>query len=129
MSNRTLSPVTALLVKARDFLSDQSNWCPEDGRNAGIRTTPEGKLQLCAARAVGKLYANSSTEHHADQELFPALDALDKAAVELFSRAITSTWPRPIIAANALGHAAVLQMFDRAIANQLPRSAPDARAN
>jgi hypothetical protein len=113
MSDRQISKATAILIRARDYLSDINCWCPEYKGSFGERIV-DGVKQKCAVVALvhelveaGAIYGENYTK--VDHDLFKATRGLlDEAAFEMVG-------VKNPVDVNRLGHAKVMEMYDRAI--------------
>ena len=107
------SPTVQVLQAARNLIADESRW----GRR-WLSTTADG---TCAYGVMSEdavaWCAHGAIMHEGGEGYFPAARLLDRVASELFPDTIAAH-PEVIPAAavnDHLGHAAVMQMFDRAI--------------
>lgn len=87
------NPVTANLIKAREMIADEKNWCVGQIHN--------DLGQRCAWGALLEVEQSGYT-------FTPTRDVLDRASQELYGMSIPA-------ANNQLGHVAVMRMFDKAI--------------
>lgn len=91
------STKTANLIKAREMIADEKDW----SRGLPERSRGDGSYQRCAANALFTVYGNA-----ADANV--QLISFEKIAFSMFGMPITKV-------NDNLGHAAVMQLFDKAI--------------
>ena len=93
-------PVVLALVRAKARIADRRNWC----RYTLKHTLPSGRVQYCAG---GAFWADDPNKSRADE--FACYPALMEATEALFPG-----W-HIMDVNNTLGHAAVMQVYDKAI--------------
>ena len=107
MSNKQLSTVATVLIKARNLLSDIDNWCPEVEGVNGERRLPNGRVQRCAIRAVSYMSEGLDDD--------PYLEYHDRVSAKAIHALSQAAFPNSVINVNAQGHAAVMALYDKAI--------------
>ncbi len=103
---KTVSETAALLMKARDLISDESRWCQGNlGVDAYGHPTEdlEFAVRVCSVGALLKVY---------DDDL-PRVRA--STALNAASRELSGNKYGIVDFNDNTGHAAVMEMFDRAI--------------
>jgi hypothetical protein len=115
MSN---SEVHALLVQARETISDPARWCQgslaqdHNGRPVNPIFDPDEAVRWCAKGALLK--------HRPAYDAL-ACEALDKLSDAARSMRTSSTRLQPVVHVNdKRGHVAVIEMYNRAIAATAP---------
>ena len=100
MSDRKFGPITRELIAAKKRIENPENWCPAGWGSKG---------KMCAVHA---LYVETSNVSD------PAIEA-QWLALCASSEALFQTNPMRVNDNPALGHAAVMQMYDHAIARAI----------
>ncbi len=95
-----------ILLEAREFLSNEDNWCPE-GPDGGQGFGISGHKR-CAIQAINQI-ADGIWPGELDRPRADALNMIRDASAGVWGRG-------SIIDVNRKGHKAVMAMFDRAIA-------------
>jgi hypothetical protein len=125
MSNKQISKAATILIKARDFLSDINNWCPEGhGENGYHQDAMTKREQFCVLRALSEIFSKSEpfdapwVVHQEYEDLRKYVHALvTHTAYNHFKRGDGSG--ASIIDVNGMGHEAVLKLFDHAISEEV----------
>jgi hypothetical protein len=114
MSDRQISQATAILIRARDYLSDENRWCPEFPGSFGSRMV--GKIeQRCAVHAYLVELNKIKLEGQTFNDLYMGV----RKSIEHVARQMTG-YDSPV-SVNRLGHAKVMELYDKAITLSMER--------
>lgn len=121
------NPVTNILIKARELIADEKNWCQfklraDDGPN-GPRFCAVGAL-LAVVGGVRPCPIMKGV-YIMDQRKRDALYSIVELMVPEFKG--SSAWGKLVGINNSLGHAAVMKRFDKGIERSLASPAVEER--
>ena len=120
MSDRQIAPVTKRLLRGREFIADQKNWCAEGEGIVGLRENPDGSQAGCILQALNITFARDTGKHSTIVDTSncddPDLVAHTLARNALIEAAGGVPYDiMPVVRVNRQGHEAAMALYDKAI--------------